>query len=234
MESENIDLHHKNILIVDDETDLREILAGELEFLGAKVFQAENIQHAQDILALNAIDLIISDIRMPGGSGVELLEKVKDKYGPDFPVILITGFADITPMDAYGKGAEALISKPFQLDDLFKIIAKHASQKSERWNEILNTHKKVQPLDEKVAIGRGGASFYIQLRERIDLGEGVSFDFEIDGKHLSGTGICRWIKSNGPAHAILGIEFSSLNEESLKELSLMKRSSAYIPTVAEL
>jgi CheY-like chemotaxis protein len=233
MESESIDLHNKNILIVDDETDLREIMAEELEFMGARVTQAENILNAQDLLQKHPVDLIISDIRMPGGSGVELLEIVKNKFGPDLPVILITGFADITPMDAYGKGAVGLISKPFHLDDLFKMVVKHLFMKTRPWHEVIDTTKKVQPLGDKIVVGRGGASFYVKLRERIDLGEGLRFDFQIEGKHLSGTGICRWIKAQGPESAILGLEFSSLDDDVLKQLPLLRRSDSYIPTATE-
>ena len=235
MESNNFDLHHKSILIVDDEADLREIVAGELEFMGSKVYQAENIQHALDLLSKNSIDLIISDIRMPGGSGIELLEIVKNKYGADFPFILITGFADITPMEAYGKGAEALISKPFQLDELFKIIMKNAKHKDERWSsEGIKTKKVIRPVNEKIIIGRGGASFFVDVSERIDPGEAVSFELELEGKRLSGTGICRWIKALRPGSAILGLEFFSLEDESWKEISSLKRSNAFIPTAAEL
>ncbi len=233
MENHIIDLHHKTLLIVDDEKDLREILAGELEFMGAKVFQAENIQHAQDILSHHPVDLMISDIRMPGGSGVELMDIVKKKYGVDFPVILITGFADISPMDAFGRGAEALINKPFQLDQLFKIISKHASR-PKLWNDVIETNKVVIPLDDKIVIGRGGVSFFINTRDRIDPGEGVRFDFHLEGKHIKGTGICRWVKSAGQDNSVLGLEFSSLAEESSEDLPRLKRSDAYIPASSEL
>jgi CheY-like chemotaxis protein len=234
MDSENIDLRQKTILIVDDESDLREIVAGELEFLGAIVFQAENIQHAQDLLSKNLIDLVISDIRMPGGSGIELLEFVKKKFGANLPVILITGFADITPMDAYGKGAEALVSKPFQLDDFFKIVARHALRDNERLDEVIEAHKIVRSLDDKAIIGRGGVTFFVNMSERIDPGEGVRFDLHLYGHHLQGTGICRWIKSLGPGVAVIGLEFSSLDSDSWKNLPKLKRSDAYIPTATEL
>lgn len=234
MDTDSIDLHQKNILIVDDETDLREIVAGELEFMGAKVFQAENIQHALDLLSLNPIDLMISDIRMPGGSGIELLDLVKKKNGPDFPVILITGFADISAMDAYGKGAEALLNKPFQLDELFKIVAKHIFRKHEWLHSSTEAKKTVQPLDHRFVIGRGGLSLLAEMKERVDPGETVRFDFEIDGNHISGTGVCRWIKSVAPGTAVLGLEFSSFDEETCKKLPGFKRSSAYIPTSSEL
>ncbi len=65
--------------------------------MGANVSQAGNIMAADGILKQKQIDLIISDIRMPGGTGVDLLKTVKARNILNPPVILITGFADIAP-----------------------------------------------------------------------------------------------------------------------------------------
>ncbi len=114
-------LQNKTLLIVDDEPDLRGILSSELEYLGAKVYQAENVSAAKFIIDQHHIDLVISDIRMPGGTGIDLLNYIKSKSSDAPPVILITGFADISNKSAIEKGAAALLSKPFLLEDLFQM-----------------------------------------------------------------------------------------------------------------
>lgn len=119
---EYIDLTGKRFLVVDDEIDLREIVASELEFMGASVTQADNIFAAQKILAEQQIDLVISDIRMPGGTGVDLLKAIRSQYGSHPPVILITGFADVSAEEAFHLGAAFLMNKPFRLDDLIRKI----------------------------------------------------------------------------------------------------------------
>ena len=132
---DQFELSHKKILIVDDEVDLREIVASELEFAGATIFQAENVSHAQEILNHQKVDLIVSDIRMPGGTGIDLLKFIKSKDVESPPIILITGFADITLEDAYHLGAEALISKPFKLEELIKLCSCLIKEASIRFSE---------------------------------------------------------------------------------------------------
>ncbi len=108
-------------MIVYYDHDLRGILSSELEYLGAKVYQAENVKVAKLIIDQHHIDLVISDIRMPGETGIDLLSYIKSKSNDGPPVILITGFADITNQSAMEKGAAALLSKPFLLEDLFQM-----------------------------------------------------------------------------------------------------------------
>lgn len=113
----------KTILVVDDESDLREILCEEFEALGATVLCAENGSKAFDLFNSHSIDLIVSDVRMPGGDGVDLLKKVRARY-PFAPphVFLITGFADVTSHQALALGAQGMISKPFSLVQLRSIV----------------------------------------------------------------------------------------------------------------
>lgn len=114
----------KSILVVDDEIDLREIIASEFQYLGAQVFVAGSVLAAKDILKDQKIDLVISDIRMPGGSGVELLEFVKKIPHSKTSMILISGFADFSIQEALIQGVDGYISKPFQLDDIISSALK--------------------------------------------------------------------------------------------------------------
>ena len=65
------------ILVVDDEPDLRELLADEFEYAGHKPFLASNGKEAYDLCTNEEFDAVISDVRMPGGDGIELLEDIE-------------------------------------------------------------------------------------------------------------------------------------------------------------
>ena len=113
------------ILIVDDEEDLREILCEDFALLGATVFTAPNGREAYDIALRESPHVVLSDVRMPGGDGVELLKKIREVNGATPPhIFLLTGFADIDPAQAKALGGQGLVSKPFNLKALReKVVA---------------------------------------------------------------------------------------------------------------
>lgn len=231
-------LKGKTLLVVDDETDLRDIVASELEFMGAKVFQAENISNAQKVLAQHHIDLIVSDIRMPGGTGIDLLDVVKAKNSNVPPVILITGFADITTEDAFHKGAEALLNKPFKLDDLIKMVVRYTSPFDVRFKEEGAAQKKLVGKSDSVKIqfGRGGLAMeFDAVGKKFDIGELVHFDFDYENEHFEGEAVCRWLRQldHGTNRAVIGLEFMNLNPQTLgqfQKINLGKTVVPYIPS----
>ena len=111
------------ILIVDDERSMRDFLKILLTKEGHQVATAPNGASGLEYLQSNSCDLVISDIRMPGMNGLELLEAIKENT-PDMPVIMITAFA--SPNDAVQAmkhGAFDYISKPFNVDEIKSVIA---------------------------------------------------------------------------------------------------------------
>lgn len=109
-----------SILVVDDEVDLREIVKEDLEFRGATVTEASNGTIALEIVKKAKIDVVVSDVRMPGGDGITLLKSLKSEF-PKLPIVfLVTGYADITTDSVKALGATELFSKPF---DIEKIVA---------------------------------------------------------------------------------------------------------------
>ena len=111
-----------NILIVDDEVALASLIAEELADYGYEIFVANCGNDALAIIAAENITLVISDMKMPNGSGVELVEKAVE-LSPRPPIFLMmTGFADITEDELKKKGAERLLEKPIKCDELAKII----------------------------------------------------------------------------------------------------------------
>jgi len=114
-------LQGKTILVVDDESDIRELFKEELEDNGAKVLEADNGNKAFEVFQGGGVDAIISDIRMPGGDGVDLVKNVKTT-NKDIPIYLITGFADYTGNELKLLGVEAVVFKPFDISEVVNMV----------------------------------------------------------------------------------------------------------------
>ena len=110
------------ILVVDDERSMRDFLKILLTKEGHEVATAPHGEAGLEHLRASTCDLVITDIRMPGVTGLELLETIKEEF-PDLPVIMITAFA--SPNDAVQAmkfGAFDYISKPFNVDEIKSVI----------------------------------------------------------------------------------------------------------------
>ena len=116
-----------NILIIDDEKNIREGLSASLEMEGYNTVLAENGKEGLELFAKGDIDLVITDLRMPQVTGEEVLEKIISG-SPGIPVIVLTGHGSIdTAVEAMRKGAYDFLTKPLNLDRL-TLIVKRALQ----------------------------------------------------------------------------------------------------------
>lgn len=109
------------LLIVDDEEEIRQLLSRHFRFQGFAVRLASCVDSAVSILDSERIDLVISDIMMPGRSGVELIDEVRHR-APFVRIIMITGYVTLeNAMACMRRGAETCIFKPIhemkELDD---------------------------------------------------------------------------------------------------------------------
>ena len=110
------------ILVVDDDPVLKLILVHEFKSKDFKVLAASSGNEAIRLVQQNKIDIILSDIQMPDGDGLELLDAIK-KIAPKVPVLLfMSGFSNITPEEAIKRGAYAILPKPFERAVLQEII----------------------------------------------------------------------------------------------------------------
>jgi response regulator RpfG family c-di-GMP phosphodiesterase len=106
----------KHVLIVDDEEMIRDLLTSALQQEDYICHQASDVDEALNLLGEQTVDLVISDIMMPGRSGVELLRDIK-KVDPDIAVLMITGLSDMnTAMECIHLGADDYITKPFGIN----------------------------------------------------------------------------------------------------------------------
>ncbi|MCE5251305.1 response regulator, partial [bacterium] len=106
-----------HILVVDDEEPIRDIMQRAIKNAGYTCTTAGNVKEALRILDENSIDVVITDIVMPGASGIILLEKVREKHDAD--VMVMTGFAEgLKYEEIIEKGACDFIQKPISTKEL--------------------------------------------------------------------------------------------------------------------
>ena len=107
-----------SVLVVDDNEEVREVIAAQLELLGYQVAQAASGQTALELLGGNSggVDLLIADYAMPQMCGTELARAARSKR-PNLPVVIITGYIDTTSLDDRMVDA-VLLRKPFRISEL--------------------------------------------------------------------------------------------------------------------
>ncbi|MCK4764089.1 MAG: sigma-54-dependent Fis family transcriptional regulator [Candidatus Aminicenantes bacterium] len=121
---------NSRILVVDDDASVRDMLSIVLKRAGYDVVCAESGESALNTLKKESFELVISDIKMPGVSGIELLKKIKS-IDAELPVIMITAFASANDaVEAMKLGAADYITKPFNIDELKLIIERSLYRKS--------------------------------------------------------------------------------------------------------
>ncbi|MGL1892063.1 MAG: sigma-54 dependent transcriptional regulator [Spirochaetaceae bacterium] len=158
-----------NILIVDDEKNIREGLSTSLEIDGFNTYIAEDGESALNLLTKTNIDLVISDLKMPKMSGSELLKKISNKY-PTIPVIILTGHGTVeNAVVAMRDGAYDFITKPINLDHL-TLLVNRALNRRKLVNEHRELQKEVKKLENKTKISKfiGKSSAMIKLVELIN------------------------------------------------------------------
>src|SRR6186713_2472286 len=112
----------KHLLLVEDETPLRETLAERLAEHGFEVAQADSGEQAIEQLAEFAFDIVITDLRLPGLDGTRVLEAALLRY-PDIVGIIVTGYGTVKDaVEAIKRGATDFVTKPFQFDELLHAL----------------------------------------------------------------------------------------------------------------
>src|SRR5918911_2492475 len=113
-----------NLLVVDDEQGMRQLLTLVFARAGHRVRSAENGRRALELLREQPAELIVSDVKMPDMSGIELLRAARALL-PEVAVVLMTAFASVeTAREAFKLGADDFIQKPFDVDELRLIVEK--------------------------------------------------------------------------------------------------------------
>ena len=192
-----MDINREQILVVDDEEDLRKAIVDILTLDGFDVDQAGSAEEAAEKLSLTAYDVLITDHNLPGKTGVELLEDSLVRY-PEIIGIVITGYGTIeTAVSAIKKGAYNYLTKPFKLVELPIMVRKGLKERHLRFE---NQYLRKQ-LDERYGfnniIGTGRAMK--RIFELVETIAGLTSTVLIQGE--TGTGkelIAKAIHFNSP------------------------------------
>ncbi|MEJ5378133.1 MAG: sigma-54 dependent transcriptional regulator [bacterium] len=136
------------LLIVEDESSQRQMLAGFLRKQGHQVAEAQDGPRALDLLRERTFDVVVMDQKMPGMSGLEVLEQAK-KIQPDLDVLMVTAFGTVeSAVEAMKKGAFDYVTKPIDLEELLITLGRVAERRTLiRENDLLRERLREKGVD---------------------------------------------------------------------------------------
>ncbi|MFQ5780206.1 MAG: sigma-54-dependent transcriptional regulator [Nitrospiria bacterium] len=138
------------ILVVDDESGPRDLLESALLEKGFQVKTAKSGDQACQFIDEEPFDLVLTDLKMPGLSGNELLKRIR-QLSPETLIILITGYASLqSAIEAIRGGAYDYLTKPFQVDELYVVVnnaverIKLIRENNKLLNQLRKSYKKME------------------------------------------------------------------------------------------
>lgn len=179
----------QSVLIVDDEPDIRELLDITLSRMGLTTHSAATLKEAKEIVSRVQPDLCLTDMRLPDGNGISLVEYIQQEF-PHIPVAMITAHGSVeTAISALKAGAFDFISKPVELENLRRII-----------NSALQLQGDTSETQDALDEGLIGAAPIIQsLRQQVSRLARSQAPVHIQGESGSGKEVvARLIHNNGP------------------------------------
>ena len=142
-----MELNRENILIVDDDVHILELIQRHLQALNYHTYKAISVKEAIAILQDKSIDLLITDLKMPGVDGLELVKYVSEHF-PNIPKLVVTGFPSIDgALDALRSGAMEYLTKPFTKEELKTAVTKALKEQPKKVQVASNK------TDDKKAYG---------------------------------------------------------------------------------
>jgi CheY-like chemotaxis protein len=227
---------------------MREVIAFDLERRGYLVLHAESGLAAIAVVKAQNPDLVISDVRMPSGSGIDLLRWIKEwnPAGPSF--IYMTAFADISSDEALHQGAEAFLTKPLENESLLEETARALVHRSDRWRtavEAPSASSIVLPDDPLLVEGAGARVHYGSGGVFVEVTVGFPDSLEIVSfnlpcafggvaSRLKGQARVRWVRHESTPELAcgLGLEFLYIEDPGRAAyLAFLEQQApkAYVP-----
>lgn len=235
------------VLVVDDEPLILETVGSLFEKFQFQVTLSHSGNEAWELAQKSNYNILLSDVRMPDGDGIELTKKIKARNGNNTSVLFMSGFSDVQNEEIFHIGAEGKFLKPFDTNAVRDAIQRCLLAPEVRWAQtppqapnLLTIEKIGQSISELeahrvVLFGRGGFfishSFVPPAR-----GSPILFSIEIQNPNpvlIKGSGIVRWIQPMGKNLTPgLGIEIISMGESEAKFYS--KEFGNRIPFIPSL
>jgi two-component system response regulator PilR (NtrC family) len=156
-------------LVIDDEPDIRELLELTLDRMDVNTTAAENLTTARSLLAEHHFDLCLTDMRLPDGNGIDLVDHIQKNY-PDTPVAVITAHGNMeAAISALKSGAFDFVSKPVDLQVLRNLVStalklSHSQTKTARqaYTGLLGNSQVIKNIQETITkLARSQAPVYI-------------------------------------------------------------------------
>lgn len=244
----NISMFYKEprILVVDDEQYICDILKTSLGDVRAKVMTTTNAEEVAKLIRNVNFDFIITDMKMPGLNGQQLIKQIKSQHHQWPKVIVITGYSEYLPEELYNIGAVSFVTKPFTPENIYKIILEnyvdensalgHHSVDEETSVVLPGTH-----ILKRNAIGIGGLflplSYETVTTQNLEPGTIVSFDFSVEdfgNKTHKCVGEVLWRRSSDNNGLVPGIGVKVLhcpffNEDVFSNYLIQHDISSFIP-----
>jgi two-component system NtrC family response regulator len=223
-----------NVLVVDDEPKLCDLLASALSQNDIQVFTAGNGLHALAVLEREAIDLVITDWRMPGMDGPQLLAEIKLRF-PLLPVIVMTAYSTVkNAVQSMRNGAYDYISKPFDIDELDITV-----NKALQFRDILRDNARLRAeLDQHQQIDSlvGESPAFRRVLQAVDSVRESNATILLTGE--SGTGkemVARAIHKHGNRadQPFIAVNCAAIPEGLLESEMFGHRKGAFTGAVAD-
>jgi two-component system response regulator PilR (NtrC family) len=144
------------VLVVDDERSMREFLEIFLRSEGYAVRTADGVAAARQELEADEFDVVITDVQMPGGTGIELL-RLAQSEAPETVVIVMTAFASTeTAIEAMKAGAYDYVTKPFKVDEM-RVVLEKALEKKQLFSENRRLRRELSQGRDRSIVGTSAA-----------------------------------------------------------------------------
>lgn len=240
--------NNESLLIVDDNFDLRTLLAEQMVKAGYHVYTAANGREAFEIAVTEKICIVITDKEMPNGDGFELLSRLKANNITHPAVFIMTGSSGTVPELAYAMGAEAVFCKPFSNADLLAAVYRYSKPLSTRLESLSpRAHPSSEPAlrialnkvkQDECILGRGG--MFVGTNTKMPAtGTQLTFLLDITGINqrienkpgiIEGMGTVRWIRNSMvPGFpAGYGLEFDYLPKHAIHDLTKWSETQGII------
>jgi DNA-binding NarL/FixJ family response regulator len=235
-----------HVLVIDDEADICEFISDELTQRGMKVYSFSNPKDALRSLPSMKLDVVISDIRMPGMDGTELLKEIRKTHHYFPSILFVSGFSKHEALDQImDMGAVALLEKPIDMNRLFSLIMEQFIEDVQERSKYLRTAEHIPTvINEKFhleigSIGFGGV-FIPQsesnVYDSLDIGSLVSFQFNLDqdGGTIKAVGEVAWkraLPKDGlpPGMGVKFVRISDEDREKILDYARLNRILSFIP-----
>jgi FixJ family two-component response regulator len=240
-----------HVLVIDDEADICEFISDELTQRGMKVYSFSNPRDALRSLPAMKLDVVISDIRMPGMDGTELLREIRKTHHYFPSILFVSGYSKHEALDQImNMGAVALLEKPIDMNRLFSLIMEQFIEDVQERTKYMRTAEHIPTvINEKFHLEIGNIGFggvFIPKNDEktdeesvynsLDVGSLVSFQFKLgqDDGTITAVGEVAWKRDQAkeglpPGMGVKFVQISDEDREKILDYSRLHRILSFIP-----